>query len=245
MRQRQPAGTDQRLRLLLRPHGGRLRLRRHARRRHARVDLGWAALHLALRGAAAGRTRAPHRPAGRLHPPAAGRQPGPRARHARTVDQERHDEPHLVVQGPRRGRGQQPRPPVRLRDAGLRLDRQPGQLRRRARRPRRHARRRLHPARPGSRQGAGLRHLRPHDRLGQRLLRRRQPPLLGAGRRPPLGLRQHQRAALLRRGQPHAGLRGRRAAGLAQARPVRRAHGQRRAVHERSTRGSQSSPRWA
>ena len=69
-------------------------------------------------------------------------------------------------------------------------------------------------------------------RRRRRHLRRRQPPLQRARRQVPVGVRQHQRAPLLRRGQQDARLRGRRAARLARARPLHRADGLRLALRE-------------
>ena len=61
--------------------------------------------------------------------------------------------------------------------------------------------------------------LRPDPGRGARHLRRRQPALLRDRRQVPLGLRQHQPPALLRRGLEDDRLRDRRAARLAGARP--------------------------
>ena len=110
-----------------------------------------------------------------------------------------------------------------LQGGGLRLDRQPGQLRGRPRGPGRHWTRSCS-SRTTSRQAkvtmtAGLRR-QGHRRRGD--LRRRQPALRRADERAPeLGLRQRQRPDLLRRRVQDAGLRDRRAAGLAGARPRR------------------------
>ena len=72
-------------------------------------------------------------------------------------------------------------------------------------------------------------------------LRRRQPALHRAGRRPRrLGVRQRQRAALLRRGLQDARLRGRRAARLGAARPRRRAGRLRARCSRRSRARSRS-----
>ena len=83
------------------------------------------------------------RPARRLHAADPGRPAGRAARPRRGVGQERRRQPDALVQGPRRLRRRGPRPRARLRGPGLRLDRQPGQLRRRPRR-------RAGPARPTS-----------------------------------------------------------------------------------------------
>ena len=75
---------------------------------------------------------------------------------------------------------------------------------------------RPHPARPRDGQGHHDRRLRGDGDRRRGELRRRQPPLRRADERAPqLGLRQRQRAHLLRRGLQDAGLRDRRAAGLA------------------------------
>ena len=124
----------------------------------------------------------------------------------------------------------------------LRLDRQPRQRRRRARRRRRAARLRAS-SRPTSRRqkilatgayGANV--------VGiKRQLRRRQPPLHRARRRARrLGVRQRQRAPVLRRGLQDARLRGRRAARLGAPGPRRRADRLRLAVHEGRARRSRS-----
>ena len=77
------------------------------------------------------------RPRRRLHAAGAGRPPGRRARPRRAVGQERHGQPDRLVQGPGRvGRAHQGAR-ARLQGRGLRVDRQPGQLGRRPRRPRR------------------------------------------------------------------------------------------------------------
>ena len=79
----------------------------------------------------------------------------------------------------------------------------------------------------------------------RRQLRRRQPPLHRAVRREGLGVREHQPAALLRRGLQDARLRDRRAARLGAPRPLRRADRLRLAVHEDRRAASASGASWA
>ena len=71
--------------------------------------------HLALQGAAAGARR--HRPEpqhrARLHPAAAGRQPRPRARHRQPLGQGRLHQPDQLLQGPRRRLRAERRPRAR------------------------------------------------------------------------------------------------------------------------------------
>ena len=84
--------------------------------------------------------------------------------------------------------------------AGVRVDGQPRELGRRARRARGAAQLRLHPRGPRAgqdRHDVGLRRQRRRDR---RQLRRRQPPLRGARGHVPVGVRERQRAHVLRRG---------------------------------------------
>ena len=84
--------------------------------------------------------------------------------------------------------------------------------------------------------------LRRHRARRRGQLRRREPALRRTGRRAPrLGLRQHQRASLLRRGLEDTGLRDRRATRLAHARPGGRAASPRAASSPRSPRASSSS----
>ncbi len=123
--------------------------------------------------------------------------------HRAAVRQGRQRQPDPLVQGPGRlGRAHR-RPRARLHPLRLRLHRQPGQLRRRARRPGRRAVDRLHPRRPGAGQGRHDRGVRRRPGRDRRLLRRRQPALRRAGRdRRVRGhrVRQRQRPAVLRRG---------------------------------------------
>ena len=205
---------------VLRPAGDRLRLPAG----HPRGDRGRPAQHLALQGAAAGADRHRGEPQHRagLHPAAEGAQPRPRARHRQPVGQGRLDQPHQLLQGPRRRlraeRGS------RARRQGVRLPehRQPGQRRRRRRRPRRHQDRGLHPEQPRAAQAGQLGDLhRAAGRRERQLRRRQQARLRDRGRGGRLGVRQRQRPPLLRRGLQDARLRDRRAARLAAARPDR------------------------
>ena len=139
---------------------------------------------------------------------------------ARGLGQERDGQPDALLQGPRRLRRARSCPGARLRDDRLCLHRQPRQRRRRARRGRRAARLRADPRRPRGGEDPRHRRLRGHRGRGQGQLRRRQPAVHADRRRAPrLGVRQRQRAALLRRGLQDARLRGRRAARLGAARP--------------------------
>ena len=95
-----------------------------------------------------------------------------------------------------------------------------------------HGHLRLHPVRPRGAEGPRHRHLRREGGQGQGQLRRRQPPLHRAQRRARLGLRQRQRAPVLRRGLQDARLRDRRAARLGGARPRRGADRLGLALHE-------------
>ena len=176
--------------------------------------------HLALPGPAAGQRRDAGRSRRRLHPAGAGRPPGGRARAGRAVDQGRHGQPDGLLQGPGGlGRADQG-PPARVQGGRLRLHRQPGQLGGRPRRPGRHGVGGADPPRPRAGQGDHDHHLRGHRHRRRGDLRRRQPAVRRADQRAPeLGLRQRQRAHLLRRGLQDAGLRDRRAAGLAGPRP--------------------------
>ena len=111
-----------------------------------------------------------------------------------------------------------------LRRQGLRLPqhRQPRERGRRRRRPGRHQDRGLHPEQPRAAQAGQLRGLHRAAGRGERQLRRRQQARLGdRGRGGRLGVRERQRPPLLRRGLQDAGLRDRRAARLAAARPDR------------------------
>ena len=106
---------------------------------------------------------------------------------------------------------------VRLHDGRLRLDRQPGQQRRRQRRRRRAGELHLHPHRPGAGQDPRHQRLRRQGHRRQRHLRPGQPPLHADRVQVRLGLRQHQPAAVLRRGLEDDRLRDRRGARLADA----------------------------
>ena len=224
-RARLPRRGAARLRLLLRAARGGLRLRADRRHRQPGAHRGRPPLHLALPGPAAGRRRHAGRPRRRLHPAGAGRPPGRRARAGRAVDQGRHGQPHRLLQGPGGLGGADQGPPARLQGGRLRLDGQPGQLGGGPRRPGRHGLGRPHPPRPRDGQGHHDRRLRGHGDRRRGELRRRQPAVRRADERAPeLGLRQRQRAHLLRRGLQDAGLRDRRAAGLAGPGPRRGPH---------------------
>ena len=194
---------------------------------------GGPALALALRRLPAARARAARVAADGLDAARARRPPRRAARRGRDLDQERDGEPDALVQGPRRLRRARPRDRARLRHRRVRLDRQPRRRRGRARRLRRAARVRLHPRRPRAGEDPLRRRLRRADHRRPRQLRRRQPPLhRGLRRARELGVRQRQRAAVLRRGLQDARLRDGRAARLGAARPRRRADRLGLAVHE-------------
>ncbi len=219
---RLPRRSAARLRLLLRAARGGLRLRAHRGGGQPGAHRGRAPLHLALPRPAPRRRRDARRPRGGLHPARAGGPPGRRAGAGRAVDQGRHRQPDRLVQGPRRLGGPDQGAPARLQGGGLRLDGQPGQLGGGARGAGRHGLGRPHPPRPRVGQGHHDDRLRRDgDRRGGHL-RRREPPVRRADERAPeLGLRQRQRAHLLRRGLQDAGLRDRRAARLVRTRPRR------------------------
>ena len=148
-----------------------------------------------------------------------GAQPRPRAGHALAVGEGRQRQPDALVQGPRRRRGAGGRPRVRLHHAGLPVDRQPRERRRRRGGPGRHPLGRARPVGPRAAEDRDDRGLRRHAGRGRGHLRRRQPGRVRARRGARgLGVRQRQRPALLRGGLQDPGLRGRRAAGLAAAR---------------------------
>ncbi len=222
---RLPRRSAPRVRLLLRPPRGRLRLRADRRRHQPRPHRRGSPDHLALPRPAAGRRRRPGGPRRRLHPVGPGRPAGRRAGLGRTVDQGRHGQPDGLVQGPRRLGGPDQGPPAGLQGGGLRLDREPGQLGGGARGTGRDGVGGPDPPRPRGGQGHHDRRLRRHGGVGPGHLRRREPPVRRADQRAPLlGLRERQRADLLRRGVQDAGLRGGRAARLGGPRPRRRAH---------------------
>ena len=104
---------------------------------------------------------------------------------------------------------------VRLPHGRLRLDRQPGQQRRRQRRRRRAGKLHLRPRGSGTSQDPRHQRLRRQGHRRERHLRRGQSPVYPGGLQVRLGLRQHQPAALLRRGLEDDRLRDRRAARLA------------------------------
>ena len=206
---------------VLRPAGDRLRLPTD----HPRGDRGRPGEHLALQGAAAGpdRHRAEPQHGARLHPPAA----------RRTTSAATLGIANLWVKDDSTNPTNSFKDRVvacalsaatRVRLEGLRLPlhRQPGQRGRRRRRPGRHQDGRLHPEQPRAAQAGQLGRL--HRLAGRRerqLRRRQQARLRDRGRGGRLGVRQRQRPPLLRRGLQDPGLRDRRAARLAAARPDR------------------------
>ena len=104
---------------------------------------------------------------------------------------------------------------------------------------------RVHPVGPGGAEGARHRRVRHASGGRARHLRRREPALHRALRRARLGVRERERAAVLRRGLEDARLRDRRAARLRAAGPGGRAGGLGLAVHEDRARASRSGSRWA
>ena len=196
------------------------------------ADPGRPAVDLALRGLPAVRVAASAGSPGRADPAPAGTAAGRAARPRRGLGQERHRQPHAFVQGPRGGRGPGKGPGAGLRGGGLRLHGQPGRTRWRPMPPRRgssptcSSRRTSRSRRSSPR---GLRHA-PGGRA--RHLRRRQPALHRALRRARLGVRERERAAVLRRGVEDARVRDRRAARVRAARPRGGAGGLGLALHE-------------
>ena len=95
--------ADPRLRVLLRPPRGRLRLRADRPGHQPRTDRGGAAIDLAVRRPPARlRGDAARRPRCRLHAARSGAASGGRARHQRSLAEERHRQPDVLLQGPRR-----------------------------------------------------------------------------------------------------------------------------------------------
>ena len=181
------------LRVRFRTAGGRLRLRRHRGGVEPRDHRRPAADHVALPRAAAHRRRADGRHTGGFHAAGARGPSRPPARAARVVHQERHGQlPHPVVQGPGGFRGSEPRPGTRLRGGRLRLDGQPGQLRRGQRRGGRADQLRADPRRPGKRQGAQFPGVRHAGHRHPRRLRPGQPPVLGDRGQVRLGFRERE-----------------------------------------------------
>ncbi len=206
------------VRTLFRAARGHLRLRRRRITRVARAHRGGAAHALALRRPAPrGRRRRRHSRRG-VHTAGARPQPRRRARPARPPPQERHAEPHQLLQGQGGGDGAELGRAERVHNRGLRIDRQPRQLAGGVRGAGRAARGDLHPRRPRAAEGRRHRRVRRHHRADRGHLRRRQPALRGARRRPRLGFLQHQPAPLLQRGEQDAYVRDGRAARLAAAR---------------------------
>ena len=220
------------MRALLRPARGRIRPDRARRRVGQAPDPGRPADHLALRGLPAVRGPAYARAARGADSAAEGAAAGRGARAGGGVGQERHRQPDALVQGPRRRGGRGQGAGARLRGGGLPVHGQPRQRRGRALSGRRARLVRLHPGRPRGAEGARHRGLRHPPRGRARHLRRRQPALHRALRRPRLGVRERERAALLRGGLEDDRVRDRGAARLRAARPRGRADRVGLAVHE-------------
>ena len=233
MRDHVSARRALRVRAVLRAARGRVRATLEQRSgRAAPPDPGRTALAVALRRLPARAGAAARHPARGLDAAAAGRPARRAPRPRRGLGQERRRQPDPLVQGPGRVGRARSRARARLPDDRVRVDRQPGQRGGRPRRGRRSRVLRVHPVRPRGAEGAGHRRLRHQPRLGPRQLRRRQPALhraLGGAR---LGVREHQHAAVLRRGVEDARVRDRRAARVRAARPRRRADRLGLAVHE-------------
>ncbi len=134
---------------------------------------------------------------------------------------------------------------ARLRDRGLRVHRQPRQRGRRARRGRGARVVRVHPGRPRGAEDPRDRRVRHQARDRARQLRRRQPALHRAVGGARLGVRERQRAPLLRGGVEDARVRDRRGARLRAARPRRRAGRLRARCSRRSRAASTSGARSA
>ena len=228
-------GAALRLHGVLRPARGRLRLRRRSTRER---DRGRPAEHLALRAAAA-RSRRRRATSPNLEP---GFTPLVRADNlaARARHRRRCGSRTTAATRPTRSRtASSPsrwRPPASSASprVACAVHRQPGQRRRRRRRPRRAATpcvfipptsstaRSSRPRSTAARCVAVDGNYDDVNRLCSEL----------AGERRGLGVRQRQRAAVLRRGLQDARLRDRRAARLAAARPGRRPDGVRLAAHQ-------------
>ena len=141
-------------------------------------------------------------------------------------------QPDQLVQGPGHLRRALEGAGVRVQGRGLRVDRQPRELGRGPRGARRVAQLRLHPRQPRAGQDRHDRGLRRQRRGHRRQLRRRQPALRRAGRHVPVGVRERQRAHVLRRGFEDARVRDRRAARVGGARPRGRPGRERLAAHQ-------------
>ncbi len=232
MRGELPARGEVRLRAMLRPAGGPLRLLGARRGGDAPPHPGGAGLDLALRRLPPVRQGAAHR-ARRGGDAAGPRRPARgAARPGRGVGQERHRQPDPLVQGPRRDGCDRQGARARLQGRGLRLDRQPRELGRRARGRGRARVLRVRPVR--SRGAEDPRHgrLRHEADRDPRQLRRRQPPLHGALGRARVGVREREHEAVLRRGLEDDRLRDRRAARLGAPRPRGGPDRLRLAVHQ-------------
>ena len=133
-----------------------------------------------------------------LHTARARRSARDRARARRAVDQERHSQSHELVQGPRRRRSRCRRRsssasrPLRARRRAISRTPSPRTLRTRG------CAASCSSRQPRSGQDRRHRGVRRQRGRGRRQLRRRQPALCGAGRHVSMGVRQRQRAAVLR-----------------------------------------------
>ena len=220
-----------------------VRLRRRRRDAHPRGDRGARPGHLALRRAAPGRRAADARPAGRLD--AAARRRSARARRSGSSGCGSRTTPATRRCASRTGRSRSP-PPAPSSSASRRWP-APRPATWPARPPPRPRRVGL-PAYvfiPADLEPAKVDHALAYGATVVPIdghLRRRQPALPRGRRRDRLGLRQHQPAAVLRRGLQDPRLRDRRIARLALARRRRRAGRVGRDVHPRRARASRSSP---
>ena len=206
-----------------------------------RVDRGGTEVALALQGAPADRRATDHRHPGRLHAARAGREPGARCSACATSTS--RTTPSTRPSPSRIGRSRSPSTKAREFGFDTLACASTGNL---AGSVAAHARARpacapSSSSRPTwSRARSSARDLRADAGRGGRQLRRRQPPVQRDRRQVRLGVREHQHAAVLLRGQQDARLRGRRAARLAAPGPRDRADRQRLACSRRSGRGSRS-----
>ena len=150
----------------------------------------------------------------------------------RALRQDRDVEPDPLVQGPRRRRGCGQGRRAGLRGARLRLDGQSGRRDRRCRCGARPSRLHLRARRSGAREDRRRRRVRRDGVRRRRLLRRREPAVLRARLRAPVGVRQRQHARLLLGGVEDDRPRDGRASGLARSRPGGRADRVGLALHE-------------
>ena len=148
------------------------------------------------------------------------------------LDQGRQRQPIELLQGPCRERRHHHGPCVRVRGHQLRVDRQPRERHRGARREGRHALLRLRARRPGAGEDPGDRGLRRQGRRGQGELRRREPPLQRGRRGAAVGVHQREHAPVLRGGLEVARVRDGGTARLASSRSRRGPHRLGCAAHE-------------